>query len=54
MSQDPVVIASAARTPLGAFQDELSGLRGCEKTPAYCDRLQTPAAALRYVKSKVI
>jgi hypothetical protein len=28
--------------------------RGCEKTPTYCGRLQTPAAALRYVKNGVI
>ena len=33
---------------------ERETLRGCEKTLAYCDRLRTPAAALRYAKSRVI
>jgi hypothetical protein len=33
---------------------DLQGMSACEKTLAYCGRLQAPAAALRYVKSRVI
>ena len=47
MSEDPIVIAGAARTPMGSFQGELSGASASIQTASVLSLLPAASRARR-------